>query len=462
MITPEGFRRFCGPTVPLLRIKKRTFTTDETLTAEAEVAHFGPAAIAGATPVWVARDPQGRQIAGGEWPSRDIPTGALSPLGTLEIPLGRVAAPTKLVITVALRGTEAANDWSIWVYPAKHDRTAGKEVLVSRSWDAGTVGALESGRKVLLLVPRGGLARSIPGSFTPVFWSPIWFTRGPQTMSILCDPNHPALAQFPTEMHTNWQWYDLLPRSSSMILDDAPAGFRPIVQVIDNFSRNHRLANLFEARVGKGRLVVCSLDLSSDLEKRPAARQMLHSILAYMDGEAFRPQQELSANTLSLILKPAKPPVVQTLGAKVVRVDSQAAENPAEAAIDGDPSTCWHTQWRTAAPSHPHEIQIDLRRVVTLKGFRYLPRQDMTNGRIARYEFYVSTDGRAPSEGRSWGTPVARGTFPNDAAEQEVLFKKPQPARFIRLVALSEVNRQGFTSVAELDVIPAGPLEQEK
>jgi hypothetical protein len=181
-----------------------------------------------------------------------------------------------------------------------------------------------------------------------------------------------------------------------------------------------------------------------------------------MDGEVFRPQQELSVSTLSLLLKPAKPPVVQTLGAKVVRVDSQEAENPAEAAIDGDPATCWHTQWRTGATPHPHEIQIDLRRVVALKGFRYLPRQDMTNGRIARYEFYVSAEGRAPSEGQSWGTPAARGTFPNDAAEQEVLFKRTQPARFIRLVALSEVKGQAFASVAELDVIPAGPLEQEK
>jgi hypothetical protein len=472
LITPEGFRRFCGPTVPLLRIKKRTFTTDEPLTAEAQIAHFGPAAIAGAMPIWVVHDERGRQVAAGAWPSRDIPSGALSPLGTLEIPLDRVAAPTKLIVTVGLKGTEAgrlskssyeaANDWSIWVYPAKQHEPSGKDVLVTRSWDAGTIAALESGRKVLLLVPRGGLAQSIPGSFTPVFWSPVWFTKGAGTMSILCDPRHPALAQFPTEMHTNWQWYDLLSRSSSMILDDTPTGFRPIVAVIDNFSRNHRLGNLFEARVGPGRLVVCSLDLWSDLEKRPAARQLLHSILAYMDGEAFQPRQALSVGTLSLLLKPAKPPVVQTLGAKVVRVDSQEAENPGEAAIDGDPSTCWHTQWRGGPTPHPHEIQIDLRRAVVLKGFRYLPRQDMTNGRIARYEFYVSSDDRAPSAGWSWGTPAARGTFPNDAAEQEVLFKRAQPARYIRLVSLSEVKGQAFASVAELDVIPAGPLEQEK
>jgi hypothetical protein len=456
LITPEGFRRFCGPTVPLLRMKKRTYTTDEVFAAEAEIAHFGPAAIAGAAPVWTVKDQEGRQVAGGRWAPRDISTGALSPLGKIEMPLGRIAAPTKLTVTVAIQGTDFGNDWDIWVYPANTDPAVGKDVLVARSWNEETIAALASGRKVLLLVPRARLAKSIPGSFTPVFWSPIWFRNGAGTMSILCDPKHPALAQFPTEMHTNWQWYDLLQRSCSMILDDAPAGFRPIVQVIDNFSRNHRLGNLFEARVGEGRLVVSSIDLWSDLEKRPAARQLLHSILAYMDSDAFRPKQALSGDTLSLLLKPAKPPAVQTLGAKVVKVDSQEWDNPAEAAIDGDPNTCWHTQWRTATPPHPHEIQIDLQRVVELKGFRYLPRQDMTNGRIARYEFFVSSDGK------DWGAAAARGTFPNDNQQREVLLKKPQAARFIRLVALSEVSGHPFASVAELDVIPARPLEEDK
>ncbi len=456
LISPEGFRRFCGPTVPLLRMKKRTFTTDEVFTAEAEIAHFGPAPIAGAMPVWSVRDHEGRQEAGSTWPSRDIPTGKLNPLGSLKLPLGGIAAPKKLTVTVGLQSTDVANDWDIWVYPAKLDPAAGKDVLTSRSWNAETIAALASGRKVFLLAPRAGIAKAIPGSFTPVFWSPIWFRTGAGTMSILCDPKHPALARFPTDAHTNWQWYDLLQRSSTMVLDDAPASFRPIVQVIDNFSRNHRLGSLFEARVGKGRLVVSSIDLWSDLENRPAARQLRYSILAYMGSDAFRPQQELSVSTLSLLLKPAKPPVVQVLGAKVVKVDSQEWDNPGEAAIDADPSTCWHTQWRTTAPPHPHEIQIDLKRVVEMKGFRYLPRQDMANGRIAGYEFYTSRDAK------EWGAPAAKGTFANEGKEQDVLFAKPQAGRFIRLVALSEVNAQAFAGVAELDIIPVRPLDEEK
>jgi len=96
--------------------------------------------------------------------------------------------------------------------------------------------------KVLLLAERGTLVKSLPGSFTPVFWSPVWFTgQGAATMGILCDPKHPALADFPTEFHSDWQWFHLLQNSRALILDGMPAGTRPLVQVIDNYERAHRL-----------------------------------------------------------------------------------------------------------------------------------------------------------------------------------------------------------------------------
>ncbi len=64
----------------------------------------------------------------------------------------------------------------------------------------------------------------------------------PGTLGILCDPNHPAFADFPTEFHSNWQWFNLLRNSRSMILDAMPAGYRPIVQVIDNSNVRRNLA----------------------------------------------------------------------------------------------------------------------------------------------------------------------------------------------------------------------------
>lgn len=43
ILKPEEFRRFCAPTVPLLRFKKRSLYNDETFSAKAEVYHYGPA-----------------------------------------------------------------------------------------------------------------------------------------------------------------------------------------------------------------------------------------------------------------------------------------------------------------------------------------------------------------------------------------------------------------------------------
>jgi beta-galactosidase len=133
---------------------------------------------------------------------------------------------------------------------------------------------------------------------------------------------------------------------------------------------------------------------------------------------------------------------------KVIHTDSEhPGEGLARHAIDGDPGTCWHTKWGPGEPKHPHEIQIDLGALYELSGVTYLPRQGSRNGRIAGYEIYVS---RA---GTKWGRPVATGTFRDTAARQTVRFDAPVIARYLRLVATSEVRGRPWTSLAELDVI---------
>lgn len=153
----------------------------------------------------------------------------------------------------------------------------------------------------------------------------------------------------------------------------------------------------------------------------------------------------------------APPPVIAKVdfgdrqGWKVVRVDSEetSGENGRGAnVLDGNGTTFWHTEWSAKSPKHPHEIVIDLGSSQKIAGFRYLPRQGQTvNGRIKDYEFFVGED---PEK---LGEPVAQGTFPNDGAEQQVRFKEVQQGRYIALRALSEVNGQPWTSVAELGIL---------
>ncbi|WP_242220945.1 M6 family metalloprotease domain-containing protein [Bacillus cereus group sp. BfR-BA-01380] len=126
-------------------------------------------------------------------------------------------------------------------------------------------------------------------------------------------------------------------------------------------------------------------------------------------------------------------------------VDSYNWYNLGNYAFDGNKDTFWHTNWSPVAPM-PHEIQIDLGATYNISKFSYLPRQDtQVNGTIKDYEFYVSSDGV------NWGTAVATGTFTNDTTLKQVSFAT-KTGRYIRLRALSEINNNPWTSVAEINV----------
>jgi hypothetical protein len=157
--------------------------------------------------------------------------------------------------------------------------TAPNSIMISHNWDAATIAALAAGQKVILFPDDLSSTKIRKGSFLPVFWNPVWFKFDPSTMGILCDPMNPLFSLFPTDFYSNWQWFNLIQGSQTIILNDTPAGYRTIIQVIDNFSRNDKLGNVFEARVGKGSLLVCSLNLKD--EKQPETAAFLNSLYAY-------------------------------------------------------------------------------------------------------------------------------------------------------------------------------------
>ncbi len=438
-ITPAAWRRFCGPTVPLLRMPKRTYTLDKPFSATADISHFGPADLPNAQPLWDIKDERGREVASGALPALSVPTGKLTPLGAFSASLAKAGAPGKLTVTVSLAGF--SNDWEIWVYPPARAAEAPAGVVISGAWDAQTKTALAAGKSVVLFPKNTNRRSSLRGSFMPVFWSPVWFpTQQPNANGILCDPRHPALARFPTESHSNWQWWELLNNSRTLILDDAPAEFHPIVQVVNNFARNHKLGNLFEARVGPGKLLVCAIDLPRIAGRQPAANQLLESLWAYAGSSSFRPAQTLESTMLDGLFASKSTNLLQNLGAKI-HADSEAPGYEAARAIDDDPDTCWHTQWEPSPAPMPHELVVEFGRQVTLTGLTYLPRQDMANGRIARCEVFAD------------GNRVASVRWPNSSELQTLRFSQPVTTRTLRLVIKSEVNGNPFASVAELDVL---------
>jgi hypothetical protein len=310
IIEPEQRRQYCCETVPLLRMQKYIWTADETFIGRVQVAHYGPADLPGARVAWTITDSNGRTIASNAFEPVTIQQGKVFDVDMFALPLAGLSAPGKFTVTLAIEGTPYRNQYPIWVYPPEVDTAVPEGVLVTRSFaDPETQRHLAAGGRVLLLPRLDHLPHSVPGAFQTDFWSPMFaqsaIRRGleppPGTLGVLCDPAHPALADFPTEFHSNWQWWHLVKNSRPIAFDDTPDAYRPIVQVIDNFVRNHKLGLIAETRVGPGRLLVCAIDLPGQKDK-PAARQMLHSLLRYVDSPKFAPAAELDAGLLRQLL----------------------------------------------------------------------------------------------------------------------------------------------------------------
>ena len=227
------------------------------------------------------------------------PVGDLLLFGGWGCKLGTIPVPARYKLVMSIEGTPFENDWDLWVYPATVETRCPPNVRIVSQLDTRAETALEAGGRVLLLVPpgkaRGDRLGKVKLGFSPIFWNTAWTRRQPpHTLGVLCDPKHPALADFPTESHANWQWWYLLSRADALILDDLPRNLRPVVQVIDDWVTNRKLGLIVEARVGSGKLLVCSIDLESKLEANPVARQMRASLLRYMASEQFRPPLEIT------------------------------------------------------------------------------------------------------------------------------------------------------------------------
>ena len=310
VIEPEAWRQFCCETVPLLRMEKYTWTTAETFKGRVQIAHYGTADIPDAQVTATVTDSKGGRVAGMKFPPTTLKQGKLNDLGELLLPLADIGSPQKLTLVLAVEGTKYCNRYPIWVYPSKVDTRVPEGVMVTDSYVAEeTQKHLAAGGKVLLFPKLEKLPHSIEGEFQCDFWSPMFITaakqRGgkvpPGTLGILCDPNAPALAAFPTEFHSNWQWWQLVKNSRPILFDVTPADYRPLVQVIDNFVTNHKLGLIAETKVGKGKMLVCAIGLLGQQDK-PEARQLLHSLLRYLDSAAFAPQTELDGELLKKLL----------------------------------------------------------------------------------------------------------------------------------------------------------------
>lgn len=299
-INAAEWRRFCSPTVPLMRTNKFVYNSSETFKADIEIAHFGREILKQAKVLYSIRDEFGKIYAHGTLAVTDIPIGNMNRTGSVEFPLGTINSAKKLNLEVCIEGTEAINNWDFWVYPATVEIVGG-DIYTTDTLDAKALQILQEGGNVLITAAgKVSYGKEVVQQFTPVFWNTSWFKmRPPHTTGILVNPKHPLFRHFPTEYHSNLQWWELLNRAKVMQFTNFPAAFQPTIQSIDTWFINRKIGMLFEANVLNGKVIMTSMDITTDPDQRIVARQMHKAILDYMNSDQFRPQFTVTPQQIS-------------------------------------------------------------------------------------------------------------------------------------------------------------------
>ncbi len=302
-VTGPEYSSFCNAVVPLVRLPKMVYLNSEVLSADVEIAQFGPAVLTGATPSWQISNSDGQVLFKDVLPKKDIPFGNAIQLGQINTSLSSITKASRLTLTVDVAGHK--NAWDIFVYPA-HLRAADPHILVTQELDQQAKDVLNAGGKVLLSLKKGALKADKGGDiaigFSSIFWNTAWTKQQPPvTLGILCDPKHPAFREFPTQGFSNWQWQDAMSHSNAIKLDAVKKGLQPIVRVIDDWVTARSLGLLFECKVGKGSLLVSGIDLVTDRARRPEARQLLFSLQEYMYSRDFKPDAKVDAAEITAL-----------------------------------------------------------------------------------------------------------------------------------------------------------------
>lgn len=225
-------------------------------------------------------------------------------------------------LKLELAGSDITNSYPLWVYPAGGELSPG-DVIIASSLSDDVTNALRNGANVLLAPSRSIVdSTTVGGLFMTDYWNYRMFKTisesnnrpvSPGTMGLLINASHPALAQFPTDYHTSWQWYGIVKNSYPLILDALnDIDYRPLVQVIDNVERNHRLGLVMEFNVDKGKLLLVMADIdkaTSTIE----GRQLFKSLIGYMNSDGFLPSTSISMKQLEELL---------TVPASSLRIDA--------------------------------------------------------------------------------------------------------------------------------------------
>ena len=316
--TQEYWRGFCSDIVPLMKLPKFVFTSADTLRAAIDIYNASGRALNYAQILTTLVDERGVELFNSKTTTQRIDEGKSRDKANVQIPLGAVVKkygvqlPAKLTLRTTTEANGAGgNSWEIWVYDNDLTLEEPAGILVANELNDDALQCLEKGGKVLLLC--GGKVEygdDVKHHFLPVFWNTSWFKmRPPHTTGAYINAEHPVFADFETDDWQNLNWWELTNYTQVVNMGELPRELKPMVQPVDTWHISRKLGMMFEVKVGKGKLLLTTMDLDSDLDHRVVARQLRHSVLRYMKGKNFNPRTSVTIDQLQKLFNENAPAV---------------------------------------------------------------------------------------------------------------------------------------------------------
>ncbi|MCQ2196960.1 MAG: beta-glucuronidase [Bacteroidaceae bacterium] len=316
------WREFCAPITVLARLPKFTYLSGEEIPYAIEVANYGENEITSTKARVQILDKDSNIVAQNLFGGDNIAMGGCQAIGTYTMTLD-VTEPTQYIMQAELFGevngkdVSVVNHWNLWVYP-RHSADEMKQLqgtiknlyICEGAIDDKANKVLSKGGTVLVLAgEKLTYGRGISQQFTPVFWNTSWFKmKPPHTTGMYIEKEHPLFRYFPTDDFNDMQWWALMNRQPVMLMDKLPANLQPMVQPIDTWFLSRKLGMLFEAKIGKGRVLVSTMPYDVD-SKYPTIVQMSYALLKYMASTDFAPTIEVTTDHINALFTEKTPNV---------------------------------------------------------------------------------------------------------------------------------------------------------
>lgn len=300
-MTAKEFRQFCDSTVLLTATERLVMTCKERFQADIMISHHGAMSLPAGTLRWELRDTSQQVLKQGNLPYDQLENGNGQHIGHVSFDNDLLHSPAKYSLHLFLQDHGIENSWDFFVFPSLAEPVEPiNAVYYTHSLDSAALRILENGGTVWLDVHSTIREEyTIRSGFTPVYWNTLTFPGQPiHTLGILCDPRHPVFSEFPTDNHTNWQWWDILTNSKAMNLTSF-RNISPVLQMIDTYHANRKTGLIMEGKAGNGSILISSIDFDHGMDRRPASRQLFKSILTYLDSDRFDPADEISVQALT-------------------------------------------------------------------------------------------------------------------------------------------------------------------